>query len=879
MPAAVWAPRLATVACVAGVIVVTLWQLHPSLLLSSSIPTGGDNGGHYAMPAYLWSGLLSHGQLTGWDPGWYDGFPLYTYYFLLPDLFAAVLGGHIISYALAFKWITVLGSVLLPVAAWAMGRLFGMRRAFPGAIAALTLGYLFDYTYTIYGGNLFSTLAGEYSYSFSIALALLFLGLMARGLRTGRHRGWAAVTLAACVLAHFIPALFALAGAVLLIGMEMLPDRIRPRDSWYRHPTDEVVPQVLRRPQALWWGVSTVGIGMLLVAFWWVPFGIDQPYATSLNYQNIHTYVTLLFPQADLWVLILAGLSALAALALRSRFGILMGALAGIFAAALIFDPQRNLFNTRFLPLWFLPVYLLAGWGVATAVTGAIDLWGWWRQQRYAALLASIFEGDPLPMEGTEDHGRDGLLAYANGSSANGDGSVNGDGAANGAPSVHAVLRSGRQRAQARLGERWSRWPTAGVVGPLVALFVALLVVVTPFVLSYSTMQSLGITPGPNQVTNWSSFNYQGYQGQAAYPEYRALIQTMEHVGDTYGCGQAMWQYDPSLNRFGTTQALYLLPYWSNGCIGSMEGLLFESAATTPYHFLNQAELSVNPSEPMVGLDYSSLNVPQGIQHLQLLGVRYFMASSPTVQAAAAADHSLRLVAQSGPWTSTQGATTTTTTWMIYEVLHSPVVVGLSNKPAVQIGIGAGQSSWLTPSENWYNDPSRWNVFLAQSGPASWPRVAIGDPHPPARHVAPTRVTHVAVTDNSVRFHVSHIGTPVLVKVSYFPNWHASGATGPYRVTPNLMVVVPTSHNVVLAYGATGANRLGQAMSLLGLVALVTVVVLEWVRRRRAGEAALVRSYHPGDGAGTNGARHATAWPAADEVLEVRGDDPSPGAP
>ena len=108
----------------------------------------------------------------------------------------AALASYVIPYALAFKWVTVLGSVLLPVTAWAMGRLFGMRRAFPGAVAALTLCYLFDYTFTIYGGNLFSTLAGEYAYSLSIALALLFLGLMARGLahrpapRAGPPSSW-----------------------------------------------------------------------------------------------------------------------------------------------------------------------------------------------------------------------------------------------------------------------------------------------------------------------------------------------------------------------------------------------------------------------------------------------------------------------------------------------------------------------------------------------------------------------------------------------------------------------------------------------------------------------------------------------------------------
>ena len=79
-------------------------------------------------------------------------------------------------------------------------------------------------------------------------------------------------------------------------------------------------------------------------------------------------------------------------------------------------------------------------------------------------------------------------------------------------------------------------------------------------------------------------------------------MQTMEAVGQRYGCGRAMWEYSPSENRFGTPEALMLLPYWTNGCIDSMEGLLFESSATTPYHFLNQAELSAAPSEPEVGL-------------------------------------------------------------------------------------------------------------------------------------------------------------------------------------------------------------------------------------------------------------------------------------
>jgi hypothetical protein len=790
----------ATFLCIASVIAVTLWRLHPSLLFSSSIPTGGDNGGHYALPAFMSSGLLPHWQLTGWDPSWYDGFPLYTYYFILPDLFTALASKwHLLSYATAFKWDTILGSLLLPIAAWAAGRLFGLRRAFPGALAALTLCYLFDYTYTIDGGNLFSTLAGEYSFSLSIALALVFLGLMALGLRTGRFRGISAVVFALTLLAHLLPALFALVGAVILVGLEMLPAQVRPRDAWRAHPSDHLIAPQLARPQALWWGASTVGLGLLLSAFWWVPFGLNQAYANSMGYTNVTTYVGILLPQADWWALILAGMSVVAAFALRSRFGILFSLLGGISALVVRFDPQASLYNTRFLPLWFLCVYLMVGWGIATLVTAVCDWIEAYRaraRQRRAA-WAEEQAGALEPNTAMTHSPHDPRWRV---------------------PAAPVPAR---------------RWPVAAVAGPLVALLVAVVVVVTPFVVDAATLQNIGVTPGANQVTNWSNWNYSGYQARPAYPEYRALVQTMERVGNQYGCGQAMWEYEPNLNRFGTTMALMLLPYWSNGCIGSMEGLLFESSTTTPYHFLNQAELSVQPSEPMVGLDYSALNVTLGIQHLQLMGVRYFMASDPQVQTLAAADPSLKQVATTGPWTSTDQGSTTTTTWKIYRVLDSPLVAPLTNEPAVEQGIGASQSKWLPSAQTWYLTPSRWPVELAQSGPANWPRVPVGDATPPTRRVPSTKVTGVQQHDNSLRFHVSRVGTPVLVKMSYYPNWHASGATGPYRVTPNLMVVVPTSHEVTLTYGATSANRIGELLGLFGLIGLVAGAAVAWRRGSR----------------------------------------------
>ena len=349
-----WVPGAITVITIASVIVVTLSQLHPGMLLTNTTTTGGDTGAHIAMPKFLES-LVSHGHLTGWDPGWYDGFPLYTFYFTIPDLFIAI-GGWIIPYGVAFKLGTVLGSVMLPVCAWACGRFFRLRAPLPTLLAAATLPFLFDYTFTIYGGNLFSTLAGEYAYSFSLSLAVLFLGLFACAIREGRYRGWAAIVLAGCVLSHIVPGMYALGGAVVLTIVELLPSRWGIADSslhvWRSDATAVPVPWT----RTLWWAGSTVGIGLLLTGWWLVPFGLEHAYSSSMGYTNVEGWAQY-FREADAWALVLAGIGLVTAVVTRSRFGITITVLGVVSAVATAVDPQGSLYNVRLLPLWFISVY------------------------------------------------------------------------------------------------------------------------------------------------------------------------------------------------------------------------------------------------------------------------------------------------------------------------------------------------------------------------------------------------------------------------------------------------------------------------------------------------------------------------------------------
>jgi hypothetical protein len=804
-----WVPGAITVLTIASVIAVTLSQLHPGMLLTNTTTTGGDTGAHIAMPKFLET-LMSHGHLTGWDPGWYDGFPLYTFYFTIPDVFIAI-GGWVIPYGVAFKLGTILGSVMLPVCAWACGRFFRLRAPLPTLLAAATLPFLFDYTFTIYGGNLFSTLAGEYAFSFSLSLAVLFLGLFACAIREGRYRGWAAVVLAGCVLSHIVPGMYALGGAVILTIVELLPARWGISDSALRTWRNDPYSQPVPRTRTLWWAGSTVAIGLLLSGWWLAPFGLEHAYSSSMGYTNVEGWAQY-FREADAWALVAAGIGAIAAFFVRSRFGITVTVLGIASALATALDPQGSLYNVRLLPMWFLSVYLMAAWAFGIACIAVATAWRRARDRRWAA------EAD--------------AAAWAGGTPP--------DGPREGHPSTEEPVPEAR-RAPRPAPVPSRRWGPAAVSGAVLGLLAVLVAVVPPFVLPAS---SLPVTLGANEVTNWSNYNYEGYEGQASYPEFKAVMQTMDAVGKRYGCGRAMWEYSASENRFGTPEALMLLPYETNGCIDSMEGLLFESSTTTPYHFLNQAELSAGPSEPEVGLPYGSLNVPLGVQHLQQLGVKYFMAETAEVEQEAAVDPDLQLVAKTGPWTYNYSGVITHTTWQIYLIKDSPLVTPLANDPVVLSGVTPGPASWLGnathegPALRWYTDPSQWDVELAQSGPPEWPRTPVSDIRPKVKHAGTTKVSAVTQTDSSVSFHVSRVGTPVLVKVSYFPNWHAKGADGPWRVTPNLMVVVPTSHDVSLTYGASGADALGLVATLIGLAALVGMFVVptlrRWGRRSRA---------------------------------------------
>ena len=786
----------------------TFWRLSPQNIFSSTTPTGGDMGAHVWGPAFLRDELLPNFQLRGWSGDWYAGFPAMHFYMFLPYL-AIVFVDLFLPYGVAFKLVAVAGVTLMPATAWLLARLSRWPFPLPALSAVAGFLFVFDFNFTIYGGNIASTLAGEFAFSIGLAVTLVYLGLVYRAIEFNELKTLASVALAVVALCHLVTLIFAIAGTVLIVvsaGIHRIPKLFGALKAWWLLSGFAVVEIVLWRLLSQHFAALilslffvlcllciefrgafralTVGVlGGALSAFWVVPFYLRRGYLNDMGWEKLTELRENLFFPAELggagsrisitWLLVLAGFGALAGLFRWERAIIFLVVLSSCLAIAFAQWPQDRIWNARLLPFWYLSLYLLAAWGF------------WY-----------LFQA------------------------------------------ACSRTRAGRSAAP------WTREGSLAIyVAPIVALVVALagtsLYLGTSFGGSYDEDNDFRWGPvsvsaeDRNFVRGWADWNFSGYENRAESETFNNLIRTMRKVGKDHGCGRALWEYDKDeLGSYGTPMAPMLLPYWTDGCIGSMEGLYFESSQTVPFHFLMQSELSSNPSRPMRDLPYSPLNVSQGISHMKMSGIRYYLAySDEAVSNAKGFSEDLTVITQSGPWT-------------VFLVQDSSIVQALEYEPLVSEGPFFGKRSWIDPAVNWFNDESRWLVPIADDGPEAWPRVPVEEIDGPtsalrfgnqsSRKLESLKITEVSVSNEEISFEVDEVGIPVIVKTSYFPNWSASGADGPFRITPNWMVVIPSEDKVELRYGRTSVENFGLLLTVLGI--LVLAVMKRYEKRRKAVE-------------------------------------------
>ena len=301
-------------------------------------------------------------------------------------------------------------------------------------------------------------------------------------------------------------------------------------------------------------------------------------------------------------------------------------------------------------------------------------------------------------------------------------------------------------------------------------------------------------------VEEYVEYAVEGYEATELWDEYQDLVTQISGLPP----GRVFWEETERLKNYGSPLALQLLPYWSPDH-PVLNGLWSESAINYPFYLRSSQEVADTlTTEVSVHIHVPSpFDFDRGIDHAQILGARYFIAYTDQAREMASARADLSLLAEDE-------------SWGLFELPETPLVEPLERVPVVYTG-----ENFEEAAIHWFDSLYTSPTLVAADGPAEWPRVGSGFDSLVVTDAlaAPSgAVTDFEMSPEAVSFRTSAVGVPHLVRVSYFPNWLAVGAAGPYRVSPAYMLVVPREEEVRLEFVDTWVEWTGRALTLLGLL-------------------------------------------------------------
>ncbi|MFN8015365.1 MAG: hypothetical protein U0R17_01990 [Acidimicrobiia bacterium] len=850
--------------------VIAIWQsMQPGLIFSNTTATGGDMGAHVWWPAFMRDFLLPHGRLFGWSMDYYSGFPVGQYYFPIPALMVVIFD-LLLPYNVAFKLVTVLGSVTLPIAAYILGKSIKAPKPIPLIMAFMATSFLFftgdprgdsatastiadfknaAFNQRIMGGPLLSSMAGEFSFSIALTFSLLFLSAFYVMLRDKKYRGRVAVLLALTIMSHLVVAIFTFIAAIVFwgasyasrkgyfryIGASLLSFIVAFAlsisvvgkyffDNKLQGSTFEYITLTLlvfsliaiigllifgvikekKNFKQFIFDASPLVVGLMVASIWLLPLLARFSYTSNMRYEKLtdllstpgvnEVYELYVSPKYFMWPIFIPAAIGFILSATFLRKSILPVIItAATMAIVFIQWPEGHAWNLRFLPFWYLFIFFVAafGYGEILRLPTSITTWVAYKQKEKSLVLLSQ------------------IISLF----------------------VTFVLVVGFLVGLVGIGSAPKDKATGCASIPDTRLF----------------------NDRRGFADSWAKYNFEGYERKPQDPsckskqskkhlytsskEFYSLMDEMKKLKP----GRALWE--PSDGTYGTTLALMLIPYYTNHRIASQEGLYYEAAGSTAYHFLTVAEVSKTPSNPMrwpkcetksdgTKVDpkcfdtyYGTLaDFNRGIDHMKMMGVRYYLAHSEEAKKAADASSKLKLISSVADRDGLNPVG-----WDIYQIKNWSLVEPLANDPVV-ITDKTSPSDWAQSGNkwlyDWFNAPGEYREFV-NSGEKNWQRMtakqALSKPLTlkQKNKKSEVKITNVKLTQDSIKFHVNKIGEPVLIKTSYYPTFKASGAGKIYRASPNSMIVVPTKQNVKIEIARDGIEWFSIFLFLAGVSCVI----------------------------------------------------------
>lgn len=316
-------------------------------------------------------------------------------------------------------------------------------------------------------------------------------------------------------------------------------------------------------------------------------------------------------------------------------------------------------------------------------------------------------------------------------------------------------------------------------------------------------------------IQEWVRWNYSGFERK---PLWNTFQKTNQFLQGSPQSPRVVYEHSSIHDKAGTVRAFESLPLFSGR--STLEGVYFQASLCAPFIFYLQSEISQSPSMPFHEYNYARFNLKRAAAHFKLFNVSHFVTVDPQTQKKAKILPELKLGFRSFPYE-------------VYELVTNTnrYVVPLQYKPVL-----TKFKDWRRLAYRWYRvgDLAVPLVFVTNPAREDSERFLILDqvdvkkmPRIPLQTATDLKEV---VKEEEILIENAPVGKPLLIKISYHPNWKVEGAEKIYLVSPAFMLIYPNASRVRLYYGRTWPNYIG---GLLTILAIGFILFMRPIHRQR----------------------------------------------
>ena len=691
---------------------ILLIFLRIDLAFLNTLPTGGDMGAHVVPAKFFIDNLISNFKLSGWSSDWFAGYPAFYFYFPFPPLLVSLLSVFL-PFNISFKLMVIIALVLLVGSIDVLVSKQKNSSSFIGFVAGAT--FLLTESFTIFGGNLASTLAGQYSFTFSMAFGNLAIYFIYKSQNKNRLI-LGSFMISACLLSHIIPFIFysVFYFAYFLVAKDSIKTKF----------------------------ISVLLFLTLTIRFL-TSLLMNLEFTTNMTYSPYTKLSDLIKPDILPFLLIV-----FVFLMSNKKFFFYLKKFKFetylIFLSSILFfyGPEGALWNGRLVPFFNLGLILMF-----------FKLLNYFINEIQNKEISNYLLSK-LP-----------LLASA----------------------IMLFLYY----------ENWQeRYFVTSIF--ICCLFLVmmflnlsnfnLIITLTTLILIFSSITFL---------PHWLNWNFTGYESKDNWSHISKLYDKLDELEP----GRIMWEPNSDMNQYGTPMVLMTIPLFTDH--ESVEGLYFDSSITTPFHFVTVSGLAESPSNPVGGLRYINGDFVKGVKFMQDLGVDYFISYTDSIEDKAFESNDLEYLFESEPFTvfKLKSNKIAPISSKLLEFNSVSTIQGIEG--SVLRNRSDNTFAQLSMSEFINNLDYKYIEGLDKSD---------FDKFTSAEEI---NVENLVIKNSKITFTTDSPNQLHLIKVSYFPNWKITNGSGPYRVSPSFMAVIPYEEEVVLEFKNTYFENIINWFSLL----------------------------------------------------------------